>query len=53
MEKKRTRYSCAKMVDTLTREQSGATAIGKPIGDRKLRIMVENRLLHGQLVEQF
>lgn len=39
------------MVDTLTREKSGATAIGEPIGNRKIRIMVQNRLLHGQLSE--
>jgi len=38
------------MFDTLTREHSGATAIGEPIGDRQIRIVVQNRLLHGQLV---
>jgi hypothetical protein len=51
MEKKRTGYSGAKKVNTLAREKSGATAIGEPIGNRKIRIMVQNRLLHGQLAE--
>jgi hypothetical protein len=39
------------MFDTLTREQSGGTAVGEPISDRNIRIMVQNCLLHGQLVE--